>query len=82
MPVRDKAIRMGRYIEETRNTLSQTAKEFGVSLNTVRRYLFVVLPELNLDLAIRVRSIIDYHKAIAHLRGGEATKMKHKKHLV
>jgi hypothetical protein len=30
-------------------------------------------------LANEVKEILDYHKSISHLRGGEATKLKYKK---
>jgi putative DeoR family transcriptional regulator (stage III sporulation protein D) len=37
------------------------------------------LPEINPDLANRVKEILEYHKSIRHLRGGEATKLKYNK---
>lgn len=55
------------------------AKEFGVSKSTVHKDLTERLPEINPDLANEVKEILDYHKSIRHLRGGEATKLKYKK---
>jgi putative DeoR family transcriptional regulator (stage III sporulation protein D) len=37
------------------------------------------LPEINPDLANNVKEILEYHKSIRHLRGGEATRVKYKK---
>jgi putative DeoR family transcriptional regulator (stage III sporulation protein D) len=37
------------------------------------------LPEINPDLANQVKHILEYHKSIRHLRGGEATKIKYRK---
>ncbi|MNJ63085.1 Stage III sporulation protein D [compost metagenome] len=37
------------------------------------------LPEINPELADQVKHILEYHKSIRHLRGGEATKIKYKK---
>ena len=37
------------------------------------------LPEINPELANEVKEILDYHKSIRHLRGGEATKQKYRK---
>ena len=73
------AIRMGRYMVETRNTLKNIAKEFGVSKATAHRYIRIILPNVNPELATQCKVIIEYHKAIAHLRGGEGNKIRHRK---
>ena len=39
------------------------------------------LPEINHELANQVKEILEYHKAIRHLRGGEATRLKYKQHV-
>jgi putative DeoR family transcriptional regulator, stage III sporulation protein D len=36
------------------------------------------LPEINPELANQVKEILEHHKAIRHLRGGEATRQKYK----
>ncbi len=64
---------------ETRKTVRVIAKEFGVSKSTVHKDLTERLPEINPELASEVKEILDYHKSIRHLRGGEATKLKYKK---
>lgn len=64
---------------ETRHTVRTIAKEFGVSKSTVHKDLTERLPEINPDLADQVKNILEYHKSIRHLRGGEATKIKYKK---
>ncbi|WP_077623422.1 sporulation transcriptional regulator SpoIIID [Sediminibacillus massiliensis] len=76
--IKERTIRIGKYIVETRKTVRVIAKEFGVSKSTVHKDLTERLPELNPDLAIEVKSILDHHKAIRHLRGGEATKLKYR----
>lgn len=62
-----------------KKTVRVIAKEFGVSKSTVHKDLTERLPEINPDLANEVKEILDYHKSIRHLRGGEATKLKYKK---
>lgn len=62
---------------ETRKTVRMIAKEFGVSKSTVHKDLTERLPKINQDLASEVKKILEYHKAIRHLRGGEATKQKY-----
>ena len=77
--IKERTIKIGKYIVETRKTVRVIAKEFGVSKSTVHKDLTERLPEINPDLANEVKEILDYHKSIRHLRGGEATKMKYKK---
>ena len=77
--IKERTIKIGRSIVETRQTVRTIAKEFGVSKSTVHKDLTERLPEINPELASQVKSILEYHKSIRHLRGGEATKIKYKK---
>ena len=77
--IKERTIKIGKYIVETRKTVRVIAKEFGVSKSTVHKDLTERLPEINPDLANEVKDILDYHKSIRHLRGGEATKLKYKR---
>ncbi len=54
-------------------------RNLGVSKSTVHKDLTERLPEINPELANEVKEILDYHKSIRHLRGGEATKQKYRK---
>lgn len=72
-------MKIGHYIVETRNTVRKIAKEFGVSKSTVHKDLTERLPEINPELANEVKEILEYHKSVRHLRGGEATKIKYKR---
>ncbi|MCS1352261.1 sporulation transcriptional regulator SpoIIID [Mechercharimyces sp. CAU 1602] len=76
--IKERTIKIGRYFVETRNTVRHIAKEFGVSKSTVHKDLTERLPEINPELAEEVKKILEYHKSIRHLRGGEATKVKYK----
>ncbi|PDO10368.1 MAG: sporulation transcriptional regulator SpoIIID [Candidatus Reconcilbacillus cellulovorans] len=77
--IRERTIKIGRSLVETRQTVRHIAKEFGVSKSTVHKDLTERLPEINPDLAHQVKMILEYHKSIRHLRGGEATKIKYKR---
>jgi len=77
--IKERTLKIGNYIIETRNTVRTIAKEFGVSKSTVHKDLTERLPEINPDLSNQVKEILDYHKAIRHIRGGEATKIKYKR---
>jgi len=77
--IKERTLKIGEYIVETRNTVRTIAREFGVSKSTVHKDLTERLPEINPDLAVQVKEILEYHKSIRHLRGGEATKKKYRK---
>ncbi|MGD9677924.1 MAG: sporulation transcriptional regulator SpoIIID [Vulcanibacillus sp.] len=77
--IKERTLKIGVNIVETKNTVRAIAREFGVSKSTVHKDLTERLPEINPNLANQVKEILDYHKAIRHIRGGEATKTKYKK---
>ncbi|OEF99807.1 sporulation transcriptional regulator SpoIIID [Vulcanibacillus modesticaldus] len=77
--IKERTLKVGLYILETRNTVRAIAKEFGVSKSTVHKDLTERLPEINPELANQVKEILEYHKSIRHIRGGEATKIKYKR---
>ncbi|MEN1967704.1 sporulation transcriptional regulator SpoIIID [Lentibacillus sp. N15] len=76
--IKERTIRIGKYVVETRKTVRTIAKEFGVSKSTVHKDLTERLPEIHPELANQVKDILEYHKSIRHLRGGEATRKKYK----
>ena len=76
--IKERTIRIGKYVVETRKTVRVIAKEFGVSKSTVHKDLTERLPEINAELAKQVKEVLDYHKSIRHIRGGEATREKYR----
>lgn len=76
--IRERTLKIGEHLVETRKTVRTIAKEFGVSKSTVHKDLTERLPEIQPDLARQVKEILEYHKSIRHLRGGEATKKKYR----
>jgi putative DeoR family transcriptional regulator, stage III sporulation protein D len=79
--IKERTIKIGRHIVETKKTVRVIAKEFGVSKSTVHKDLTERLPIINAELANEVKDVLDYHKSIRHLRGGEATRMKYRQTL-
>lgn len=77
--IKERTLKMGRYIVKTRKTVRTIAKEFGVSKSTVHKDLTERLPNIHPELAKEVKAILNYHKSIRHIRGGEATKNKYSK---
>ncbi|MFD1362051.1 sporulation transcriptional regulator SpoIIID [Lentibacillus salinarum] len=76
--IKERTIRIGKYVVETRKTVRLIAKEFGVSKSTVHKDLTERLPVINPELYNQVKDVLNYHKSIRHLRGGEATRNKYR----
>lgn len=75
--IKERTLKIGHYVLESRKTVRMIAKEFGVSKSTVHKDLTERLPEVHPDLAEEVKKVLAYHKSIRHLRGGEATRRKY-----
>lgn len=76
--IKERTIKIGRHLVETKKTVRVIAKEFGVSKSTVHKDLTERLPTINPELANEVKHVLNYHKSIRHLRGGEATRLKYR----
>ena len=77
--IKERTIKIGKHIVETKKTVRVIAKEFGVSKSTVHKDLTERLPVINPELYNQVKEVLDFHKSIRHLRGGEATRVKYRK---
>lgn len=75
--IKERTIRIGKHVVKTRKTVRMIAKDFGVSKSTVHKDLTERLPEIDPRLANKVKEILQYHKSIRHIRGGEATRRKY-----
>lgn len=75
--IKERTIRIGKHIVETKKTVRVIAKEFGVSKSTVHKDLTERLPDINPELYNEVKDVLKFHKSIRHLRGGEATRVKY-----
>ena len=67
------------YIIKTQETLRQVASIFNVSKSTVHKDMQDRLLYIDSDLFQKVDQVLEYHKEIRHIRGGESTKMKYMK---
>lgn len=74
--IRQRCIRLGELLVETRQTVRVLAKMTGYSKSTVHKDLTERLPRMNEALAKEAKEILAYHKSVRHLRGGEATRRK------
>ena len=73
----DRVLEIANYIYETKATVRQAAKVFGVSKSTVHKDVTKRLKKIDNNLAEKVRQVLDYNKSERHYRGGEATRKKY-----
>lgn len=75
--IAQRVILLANYMIDTKATVRQTAKKFGVSKSTVHKDISERLPMLNRNLANLAKAVLDENKAERHIRGGIATKNKY-----
>ena len=80
--IEERAVEIAYYIIETKATVRQTAKKFGISKSTVHKDVTDRLSEINPGLAGEARKILDVNKEERHIRGGLATRRKCHRHLL
>ena len=76
--IEQRAIEIAEYIINSKSTVRQTAKRFGVSKSTVHKDVTERLPKINPLIANEVKKILLKNKAERHIRGGKATQLKYK----
>ena len=75
--IEERAVESAHYIIETKATVRQTAKKFGISKSTVHKDVTDRLIQINPALAGEARKILDVNKEERHIRGGLATREKY-----
>lgn len=73
----ERVLEIANYIYETKATVRQAAKVFGVSKSTVHKDVTKRLQKIDKNLDDKVRNVLDYNKSERHYRGGEATRKKY-----
>lgn len=80
--IQERVLEICQYILDTKSTVREVAKNFGVSKSTVHKDITERLPQINPDRAKEVKKILSKNKAERHIRGGEATRKKYSKNKV
>lgn len=76
--IKERVISVSKYIIDTGCTIREAAKVFGVCKSTIHKDCTVGLKELgNKELEQQVADVIEHHKQVRHIRGGEATRRKY-----
>ena len=73
----EKTLLLARYIVRTGATVRQAAAAFHMSKSAVHKLMRGALKDLHPGLYREVSRLLDYHREIKHLRGGEATRIKY-----
>lgn len=73
----ERAIILGRYILENRQTVRGAAEAFAISKSTVHKDVTQRLRMISPVLYRRVMRLLQYNKAQRHIRGGQATCRKY-----
>ena len=76
--IRKRVREVGHYIYETKATVRQAAKIYGVSKSTIHKDVTERLRKIDPNLAQRVKKVLEFNKAERHIRGGEATRRKYR----
>ena len=79
--IEERAVELAHYIIDTKDTVRGAAKKFGVSKSTVHKDIAERLDKINPGLAKEAKKVLENKKAIRHIRGGEATRLKYKHRL-
>ena len=72
--IEERAVEIANYIIDTKATVRQAAKKFGISKSTVHKDC---TDRLSPGLACEVRQVLDVNKQERHIRGGLATREKY-----
>lgn len=75
--IKERAVKSAEYIIDTKATVRQTARKFGVSKSTVHKDVTTRLEAIDPAMAAKIREVLDINKQERHIRGGLATKEKY-----
>ena len=77
--IEERAVRLAKYIIDSKDTVRGAAKKFGISKSTVHKDMQERLKEIDKEKYTIINDIFKYHIEIRHINGGEATKNKYLK---
>ena len=72
-----RCIRIAQYMLEHQATVRPAARAQGLSKSSVHTDMVSRLPRIDARLADEVAALLGHNKAVRHLRGGEATRLRY-----
>lgn len=76
--IEERTVNIANYIIETKCTVREAAKIFGISKSTVHKDITERLKKINPGLAGAAKEILIENKRERHIRGGIATREKYR----
>ncbi|MBP3453908.1 MAG: sporulation transcriptional regulator SpoIIID [Clostridia bacterium] len=75
--IRLRCLAIATYMIDHHATVRQAAKVFGLSKSSVHKDMGERLPRIDRRLGQEVAALMQYNKAVRHLRGGAATRQRY-----
>ncbi|MCL2821754.1 MAG: sporulation transcriptional regulator SpoIIID [Firmicutes bacterium] len=76
--IKERAIELARCIVDANATVRDCAKKHNVSKSTVHKDVTIRLFEIDYDLFLQVKKVLEYNFGERHIRGGMSTRFKYK----
>ena len=76
--IEERTVELANYIVETKCTVREAAKKFGISKSTVHKDITERLLKINKALAMKTHEVLMENKQERHIRGGIATREKYR----
>ena len=73
-----RCVTIAQYMLDHRTTVRQAARAHGLSKSAVHKDMICRLPQIDARLAREIAALLEYNKAVRHLRGGEATRRRYR----
>ncbi len=80
--IEERTLVIANYIIDTKCTVREAAKKFGISKSTVHKDITERLGKINEKLAENAQQVLQENKKERHIRGGIATREKYKNKFV
>ena len=77
MVTKEEYTEIGYLIADERKTIRQVAQIMGRSRSGIHQIIHTSLKNQSQDLYRRVCTVLEYHKSIRHLRGGESIRIQY-----
>lgn len=77
--IRVRCLAIAAYMIDRHTTVRQAAKAFGISKSSVHKDMCERLPRIDRRLGQEVAALMQYNKAVRHLRGGQATRERYRR---
>jgi putative DeoR family transcriptional regulator (stage III sporulation protein D) len=75
--VDSRVLHEAKLMLDGKRTVREVARLIGFSKSTVHNDVAIRLKQIDYDLYLEIKELLEFNKKIRHIRGGEATKKKY-----